>query len=528
VKRRDLLRAGAALPVLTAAGSPLEAGAGKHKGKNKKKDKTQRSVAGMNVVLFITDQQRAIMHFPKNWAAQNLPGAERLRKNGLTFSQATCNACMCSPSRATLLTGYFPAQHGVKYTLEEDMPSPQYPQVELPLNLPNIATVMSAAGYNVVFKGKWHMSKPLGADWAPEDVNQYGFQRWNPPDAGANQDIDQFGGGTPNNDGRFMDEGGDAAAGDEGVFEYLTSAATQQQPFFLIVSLVNPHDVLSYPQNYINGGYSAADVNGSIGLPKTVNENLVQADKPTAQAAFLALSAAGLGALSTDQMKREYLNFYGNLMKESDAYLVQILDTLEAQGLMDNTLIIQTSDHGEMGMAHGGMRQKNFNVYEETLRVPLVYSSRRLYGKTHTSDALVSHVDFLPTLASLFGAPLSARAAWQGQDYSRIIRKPDAKGVQKYTAFTYDDFQAGQASGPYVPPPSHITSIREKRYKLAKYYDPDGAAAEQREMYDLEKDPHETKNIAAPGFKKSKKQRKALKKLKKKLANVEATRLQPL
>ena len=104
---------------------------------------------------------------------------------------------MCSPSRATLLTGYFPAQHGVKYTLEEDMPSPQYPQVELPLNLPNIATVMSAAGYNVPFKGKWHLSKPLGADWAPEDVNQYGFQRWNPPDAGANQDIDQFGGRRP-------------------------------------------------------------------------------------------------------------------------------------------------------------------------------------------------------------------------------------------------------------------------------------------------------------------------------------------
>ncbi len=146
MKRRDLLRAGVALPVLTAAGSALEADAKKkRKGNDKKKDKSKRSVAGMNVVLFITDQQRAIQHFPKNWAAQNLPGAERLRRNGLTFSQAFCNACMCSPSRATLLTGYFPAQHGVKYTLEEDMPSPQYPQVELPLNLPIPATVMSAA-----------------------------------------------------------------------------------------------------------------------------------------------------------------------------------------------------------------------------------------------------------------------------------------------------------------------------------------------------------------------------------------------
>jgi choline-sulfatase len=57
---------------------------------------------------------------------------------------------MCSPARSTLMTGYFPAQHGVKYTLEEDMPDDQYPQVEMPLDLKNIASVMSAAGYNVV------------------------------------------------------------------------------------------------------------------------------------------------------------------------------------------------------------------------------------------------------------------------------------------------------------------------------------------------------------------------------------------
>jgi choline-sulfatase len=181
-----------------------------------------------------------------------------------------------------------------------------------------------------------------------------------------------------------------------------------------------------------------------------------------------------------------------------------------------------------MGMAHGGMRQKNFNFYEETLRVPLVFSSRRLYKKAHTSEALVSHVDFLPTLAGLFGAPDSARAAWQGRDYSQIVRNPHAKGVQKDIAFTYDDFQAGQASGPYVPPPNHITRIREKQYKLARYYDPNGAVAEQWKMYDLEKDPHETKNFAASGFKKNKEQRKAFRKLQKKLASVEATRLQPL
>ena len=88
-----------------------------------------------NVLLFITDQQRATQHFPANWEKQNLPGLTRLKAHGLTFENAFTNACMCSPARSTLMTGQLPAQHGVKYTLEEDMPSDQYPQVELPLEL---------------------------------------------------------------------------------------------------------------------------------------------------------------------------------------------------------------------------------------------------------------------------------------------------------------------------------------------------------------------------------------------------------
>ena len=132
------------------------------------------------------------------------------------------------------------------------------------------------------------------------------------------------------------------------------------------------------------------------------------------------------------------------------------------------------------------------------------HSSRRLYSKARTSDALVSHVNFLPTIASLFAAPDSARGVWQGQDYSRIVLDPDANGVQGCTVFTYDDFRAGQASGPYVPPPNHITSIREKRYKLAKYYDANGAVAEQWEMCEPEKETLETKNITASGFKMNK------------------------
>jgi choline-sulfatase len=80
------------------------------------------------------------------------------------------------------------------------MDDSKYPQVELPQNFKNLGSVMAAAGYNVVYKGKWHLSKPASADWAPSDVAKYGFARWNPPDAGANQSQDQEGGGSVNND----------------------------------------------------------------------------------------------------------------------------------------------------------------------------------------------------------------------------------------------------------------------------------------------------------------------------------------
>ena len=87
----------------------------------------------MNVVVFVTDQQRSVQHFPPGWTRRNMPGFTRLQQHGMTFPNAFTNACMCSPARSTFLSGYFPAQHGVKYTLETDMPSPQYPQMELAL-----------------------------------------------------------------------------------------------------------------------------------------------------------------------------------------------------------------------------------------------------------------------------------------------------------------------------------------------------------------------------------------------------------
>jgi choline-sulfatase len=485
----------------------------------------RRSVAGMNVILFLTDQERAIQHFPPHWLQKNLPGMRRLRRHGISFNRAFTNACMCSPARSTLMSGYFPAQHGVKYTLEEDMPADQYPQVELPTppTLPNLATVMRAAGYTTVYKGKWHCSKAS----ATADLDKYLFTRWNPPDAGGDQSIPQEGGGFVNNDGRFMTSLGNPTDGDEGVLQYLETAASKQQPFFLVISLVNPHDVLFYPgPTFEQGGYDRSWTQGDIEIPATNGEDL--STKPSVQKEFLKIFNL-TGKPRNAKQKRAYLNFYGNLMRSSDDYLNTVLTKLEQTGLIDDTLVVRTADHGEMGLSHGGLRQKNFNFYEEAIRVPLVYSNPKLFPKPLSTDDLVSHVDFLPTLSSLVGAPSAAKAPWQGVDYSSLVLNPKRKKpAQDYIVFTYDDYQSGQSMGPYPKPPNHVVSIRETRWKLAKYYDVNGQVPPQWEMYDLKTDPLEKTNLADRGYKRTQAQEGEYRRLRKKLEKVEKTRLHPL
>jgi arylsulfatase A-like enzyme len=141
---------------------------------------------------------------------------------------------------------------------------------------------------------------------------------------------------------------------------------------------------------------------------------------------------------------------------------------------------------------------------------------------------MVSHVDFLPTLASLVNAPLSARRRWQGVDYSDHILRRLATPPQDYVVFTYDDYQAGQSSKPYVKPPQHIISLRERQWKIAEYYDANGKVPSQWEMYDLKTDPLERTNLAHKGYKRTPAQEKQYRRLRRKLARVSEQRLRPL
>jgi choline-sulfatase len=225
-----------------------------------------------------------------------------------------------------------------------------------------------------------------------------------------------------------------------------------------------------------------------------VNENLATNYKPTAHAAIKAVMAGGLGIVATPQVQQNYLNFYGNLMKKVDGQIGELLATFDNLGTagaeaLNDTLIIRTSDHGENGMCHGALRQKTFVTYDEVLRVPLIWSNPTLYSTAQSTNAMVSHVDLLPTLCALTGVPNWQAKNFAGIDYSSIVLNPAAPPVQDYILFTFDDIYAAADAATFpngtVPPPNRIRMVRTQDYKYARYFDGAGAVQDQQEFYDL-------------------------------------------
>jgi choline-sulfatase len=510
-----------------------------------------------NLLLLITDQQRAPMHWPDEpgWLEQLTPADHELASTGLTFSDAICSTCMCSPSRATLFTGLYPTQHGVTLTLTEmgARPDPKNapavfatfartiaegsaPRVKTARAFgrgllrrgagrgeettfdpatPNLARMLRDAGYSVGFKGKWHLTKPVNGEWSAADAEllerDFGFAGWVPPDAGENLDPTHFGGGNAGASGEGFDEDYTRQAE-----EFIASAP---EPWALIVSLVNPHDVLGYPSSYEQGGYRLDEFRDiEVPLPETYDEDL--STKPYPHSLMKLGQASYLGPLRGHRAELDYLSFYAHLHRLVDTKIARILkalgDPADARSLRSRTLIVRTSDHGEMGLTHGGLRQKMFNAYEETLRVPLVFSNPVLFPHARETTAPAGLVDVVPTLATLLGVGGSEHAA--GTDLTPVLAKhadaPDealdaagvdltaaarhadpADSVQDASAFVYEDHKAGTAFENVVPKPNRLRALRERGWKYAVYADPSGEAAPQYEMYDLAGDPHERENL---------------------------------
>ncbi|EYT56925.1 sulfatase [Dietzia sp. UCD-THP] len=464
-----------------------------------------RPVRRPNIILFITDQERAPMHWPAGWADENLPHRRRLMDHGLSFENAFCATAMCSPSRSTFFTGKYPAEHGVTATLTEGGTLSPFENT-LPTSEQNMATILGSAGYRVHFRGKWHISKGAdGGSPSPDDIADYGFLGWQGPDFGGDTAVENFGGGCVDNDGNVIDQ----------AVEFLSTVEqSEEQPFALIISLANPHDILSFPKSWDqqdgecdNYGSAApgAFLQG-IDLPPSYTERLALNHKPSAQVQSQLLIAGGLGPLPTERGARDYANFYAYLHTVVDQHLGTVLDVLDSRPeVRDRTVLFRISDHGEMGMSHGGLRQKAFNAYDETLRVPLIVSNPVMFPQPVRTDALASLVDLMPTMAELAEVPDPGAWTFRGTSLAPVIAAAVATpatptvSVQDSVMFTFDDQNAAAANGQdIVTQPNHIRAIRDQRYKYAVYFDPAGAVLPQTELYDTFVDPDELRNLADP------------------------------
>jgi len=373
-----------------------------------------------NILLIMSDQEQARQDLP---VGLPLPHHERLLAGGLEFTNYNVTTAPCTPSRSVLYTG----QH-TKFTgAVANANTPFFK--ELPQSMPTLGTMMQELGYYTAYKGKWHLGD-LGPPAIPESMRypnksgallDYGFA-----------DYSEFGdavGGTWEGFMRDREIANDAARW----LHQQGRSLKNKQPWFLAVNLVNPHDIMFYQSHaeQVNGRLHKDFLSPLRGAPSSspydkswehlpLPQNVTDQDLnglPDMHRRYVEFCDYFYGSMPRDDLAlwRKFRSYYFNCIRDVDRHLGTVLDALDSARLDDNTIVVYTSDHGELAGAHG-LRQKGPFIYKENLRVPLIVRHPDLVGGQQRSEP-TSAVDLVPTLLGLAG----------GQDV--IARHPELKGV---------------------------------------------------------------------------------------------------
>lgn len=364
-----------------------------------------------HILLFVSDQQQWQTVCGRGPARS--PNVDRLAAEGMTFERPYATIALCCPSRAALLTGQFPWHNGIlnQVHVPERTRSDLFPETR------TYAQHLREAGYRLGYAGKWHASW----DRLPTDV---GFHDLVAPD-GCNPDLLRAAGFVgPDRSHRahaIEAEGKVAWPGDRPRLFYgtdhgpvaetgaytVTSAGIglieryavedQGRPWFVTINVTEPHDPYLPLAEYADHYDPAA-----VALPPSWHDDF--ANKPN-----LNRREAGLWAGLTEDQVRTAIARYWAFCEQVDAEVGRVLDALERTGQADNTLVIFTSDHGDLAGAH---RQfiKGWQPYEETYRVPLVVRWPGVVGAGLACDHLVQLHDLAHTFVDVAGAESIAPA----------------------------------------------------------------------------------------------------------------------
>ncbi|MER7674207.1 sulfatase-like hydrolase/transferase [Kitasatospora sp. NPDC096128] len=476
-----------------------------------------------NILLIVTDEERAAIPRPEGFT---LPARERLAERGHTFEQYYTASAMCSSARSVIYTG----QH---LPLTEIYDNDNMPYIR-PLNpeLGTLGTMLRQAGYYCTYQGKWHLSNayitPQNPGPTTDALEPYGFSEFN--DWG---DIDG---------GAWAGLKIDPVIAGQAV-KWLRNRApvvAPDQPWFMAVNFVNPHDVMSFdyggsPQVQLPFGLAhavvaraAADVplyqrRWEFDLPASLRDDLSGAAPAVGE--YARMLDTVFGPVADDQHWYDGLNFYLNAIRDVDRSIELVLDALEASGQADRTVVVFTSDHGEMAGSHG-LRQKGNLVYDENFHVPFLLCHPDVAGGGRTA-ALASAVDLAPTLLEFAGLDRAATAtrfpALHGHSLAPVlegtaVREGVLTAVESITTldagfwFEFADPQAPERiqSGALRPDWNKRGFLRgymDQRYTFGRYFSPLNpnrpasveALHEQNDVvfYDRVEDPDEMRNLAA-------------------------------
>jgi len=431
-----------------------------------------------NILWICTDQQRWDTIAALGNAHIRTPNIDRLVHGGTAFDHAFCQSPVCTPSRASFLTGRYPSTvHGCcnGNTLWGE-------------GAPLISRLLADSGYDCGLVGKFHLAAGFGRleprplddgyrlfEWshAPRDDWPVGHA-WREWVTAQGQDLAAL----CQHPTQFPPQLHRETWCTTRAIDFIESERPPDQPWLLSLNYYYPHPPFTPPQAYLDR-YDPADMPG----PHFRESDLA------AQQALAAVDFQTDVRPPEDFDARAVQAAYYGMIEQLDEQLGRLLDALERSGQRERTLILFMSDHGEMLGDHG-LLLKGCRFYEGLVRVPMIWAWPGQIQAGLRSSALCELTDIVPTLLQACGRP--APEGTQGRSLWPILRG-DADPRQHRDFVRCEYYRALQDNrrgfrGTYA------TMYRDRRYKLVRYH-----GLGLGELFDLQQDPHEFDNLwAAP------------------------------
>ena len=419
-----------------------------------------------NIVFIVVDDMRWDEMHVAGHPVLETPNMDRLAREGMRFLNAFATTPLCSPSRASLLTGQYARTNGII----DNTARPSH-------DLPTFPRELQRAGYATGFFGKWHMGN--------DDSPRPGFTRWVAM-PGQGESLDPH---LKVDGARLQAKGYVTDVLTDYVEQFITQA--KDKPFLAYLAhkaihpnIVQQNDGTLGPVPGQPGGFVPAErhrgrYKNSV-MPRRPNAFKPPVDKPALMRHIGNLPPLGRETATTDDEMRGR----AEMLLGVDDSLGRILAALEKAGTLDNTVIVFTSDHGYFYGEHG-LNEERRLAYEETIRIPLLvrYPPRVKAGAV--ASEMVLTIDLAPTLLELAG--VASLPGMQGRSLAPIFNGNAAAWRDSFLVEYYSDtvFPRILKMG--------YSAVRTTKAKYIEYRDLTG----MNELYDLDADPYEEHNLIA-------------------------------